>query len=280
MKNKIYTSAPLPFQGQKRFFIQAFKAVLTEFKSTGIDTVVDLFGGSGLLSHASKRLFPELRVIYNDYDNYHIRLDSVDSTNYILSVIRSLVDSVPPSKKVPDDIKEKILKFIKDKEYEGYYIDYLTLSASILFSGRYVSNFEELKKATLYNKVSKNKYNATGYVDGLEVVKYDYFELLKQFSGKSGVLFVADPPYLSTSVSSYKTARYWRLTDYLNILSLLRENNYVYFTSDKGCLIELLDWISSVYPDMDICKGSKIVSREVIINKDAKYKDIMLYRCK
>lgn len=280
MKNKIYTSAPLPFQGQKRFFIQAFKAVLTEFKAAGIDTVVDLFGGSGLLSHVSKRLFPDLRVIYNDYDDYHIRLDSVDSTNYILSVIRSLVDSVPPLKKVPNDIKGKILKFIKDKECEGYCIDYLTLSASILFSGCYVSSFEELKKATLYNKVSKNKYNATGYIDGLEVVKYDYFELAKQFSGKPGVLFIVDPPYLSTDVSSYKIDTYWRLTDYLNILPLLRENNYVYFTSDKGCLIDLIDWISSVCPDMDICKGSKMASREVIINKGAKYKDIMLYRCK
>ena len=51
MKN-MNLSAPLPFVGQKRMFAKEFIKVLEQFPE---DTVfVDLFGGSGLLSHITK----------------------------------------------------------------------------------------------------------------------------------------------------------------------------------------------------------------------------------
>ena len=40
---------------------------------------VDLFGGSGLLSHITKRCKPEATVIYNDFDNYHKQMCIRDS---------------------------------------------------------------------------------------------------------------------------------------------------------------------------------------------------------
>lgn len=52
MKN-MNLSAPLPFVGQKRMFAKEFIKVLEQFPE---DTVfVDLFGGSGLLSHIAKK---------------------------------------------------------------------------------------------------------------------------------------------------------------------------------------------------------------------------------
>ena len=53
MNQKNYTSAPLPFLGQKRKFIKEFKRVLEGYPDDV--TIVDLFGGSGLLSHTAKR---------------------------------------------------------------------------------------------------------------------------------------------------------------------------------------------------------------------------------
>lgn len=65
-------SAPLPFVGQKRMFAKEFIKVLEQFPE---DTVfVDLFGGSGLLSHIAKRSKPDATVVYNDFDNYRFRL--------------------------------------------------------------------------------------------------------------------------------------------------------------------------------------------------------------
>lgn len=51
--NKEYLSAPLPFVGQKRMFARKFKEVLKEFPDDAI--YIDLFGGSGLLSHIKKK---------------------------------------------------------------------------------------------------------------------------------------------------------------------------------------------------------------------------------
>ena len=46
---KNYTQAPLPFQGQKRKWNGDFKQALRHFDDCNV--FVDLFGGSGLLSH-------------------------------------------------------------------------------------------------------------------------------------------------------------------------------------------------------------------------------------
>lgn len=54
MNLKRYKVAPLPFQGQKRNFVEPFVGKLKELsQSQDIKVVVDLFGGSGLLSHTA-----------------------------------------------------------------------------------------------------------------------------------------------------------------------------------------------------------------------------------
>lgn len=65
--NRAYKCAPLPFMGQKRYFLRDFAEVLERVEGQ-IDTVVDLFGGSGLLSHTAKAVLPGCKVVYNDYD--------------------------------------------------------------------------------------------------------------------------------------------------------------------------------------------------------------------
>ena len=55
--------------GQKRYFLRDFTEVLKQVEGE-IDTVVDLFGGSGLLSHTAKNVLPGCRVVYNDFDRY------------------------------------------------------------------------------------------------------------------------------------------------------------------------------------------------------------------
>jgi adenine-specific DNA methylase len=88
MKN-MNLSAPLPFVGQKRMFAKEFIKVLEQFPE---DTVfVDLFGGSGLLSHIAKRSKPDATVVYNDFDNYRFRLKNIPQTNKLLADIRELV---------------------------------------------------------------------------------------------------------------------------------------------------------------------------------------------
>ena len=56
---------------------------------------VDLFGGSGLLSHITKRERPDATVIYNDHDNYRERLENISRTNALLSDLRRLSEGIP-----------------------------------------------------------------------------------------------------------------------------------------------------------------------------------------
>ncbi|EER45929.1 hypothetical protein AM305_03912, partial [Actinobacillus minor NM305] len=51
-----FKQAPLPFIGQKRMFLKHFSQILNDnIDSDGEGwTIVDVFGGSGLLSHTAK----------------------------------------------------------------------------------------------------------------------------------------------------------------------------------------------------------------------------------
>lgn len=268
-----YSAAPLPFMGQKRRFITDFKVAIKAFDNATV--FIDLFGGSGLLSHIAKQVRPDARVIYNDYDDYHERLANINRTNRLLADIRRIVANLPHDKKIPTEIKTAILSRIYEDEQCGF-VDYITLSSSLLFSMKYVTSFESLSKETMYNCVRKEGYNCDGYLDGLEVVKYDYRELFERFKDRTDVVFFIDPPYLSTEVGIYKS--YWKLTDYLDVLQVLNGVSYVYFTSDKSSLIELLDWISKNLNAENPFKGATKIEMLNRINYQASYKDIMIYR--
>lgn len=52
--SRVYKCAPLPFMGQKRYFLRDFAEVLERVEGE-IDTVVDLFGGSGVAESYGKK---------------------------------------------------------------------------------------------------------------------------------------------------------------------------------------------------------------------------------
>ena len=83
---KEYLSAPLPFVGQKRMFAKEYIKVLGEVRDAKV--FVDLFGGSGLLSHITKRQRPDATVVYNDFDNYRRRIENIGRTNAMLDRLR------------------------------------------------------------------------------------------------------------------------------------------------------------------------------------------------
>lgn len=103
-----YVQAPLPFQGQKRRFLKPFKEALNEFPSDAV--YVDLFGGSGLLSHTVKEYYPDCKVIYNDFDGYSHRLENVDKTNALLSDIRVIcAKSEARKERLPEELQNEII---------------------------------------------------------------------------------------------------------------------------------------------------------------------------
>lgn len=231
---KAYTQAPLPFQGQKRGFLKQFKEALKGFEAKVL--FVDLFGGSGLLAHTAKQAMPSARVVWNDFDGYSRRLEAISDTNRLLDELRPILDSVDRKGKIPEPKRHEVLKVIEDHERTKGYVDYITISASLLFSGKYALNYDRLTKEGMYTRLRCSPYDATGYLDGVERVSSDYKKVYGQFKGSEGVVFLVDPPYLSTDTSTYGNEAYWKLRDYLDVLSVLDGASYFYFTSNKSKL--------------------------------------------
>lgn len=273
MKKPVYNSAPLPFMGQKRRFVGEFRKALGQFPDA--EVFVDLFGGSGLLSHIAKQERPDAHVVYNDYDNYHLRLENIPRTNALLADIRSMIGVRPKEQRLPEPLRRQILDRVTHEQATGF-VDYITLSGSLLFSSKYATSFEELAAHGFYNKIRQVDYAADGYLSGVEILKHDYRELFGQYQNEADVVFLIDPPYLSTEVNTYKC--YWKLADYLDVLKCLQRQSYIYFTSTKSQIVELMDWFARTRFDGNPFEGAERREFNVTINHTSKYTDIMLFK--
>jgi len=276
-----YTQAPLPFQGQKRMFLKQFTELINKLPNNS--TIVDLFGGSGLLSHTAKQLKPKAKVIYNDFDNYTERLQHIPQTNELLQKLSvcclKYKDIVLYKEKISQGLKLELIKIIKQHQRKYGYIDFYTLSTNVLFSGKIALDLDELKKETFYNRIVKKNYSAKGYLDGVIVERLDYKQLFEKYKNAKNLFLITDPPYLSTDTKSYKSDKYWKITDYLDVLDVLENQKYVYFSSNKSEVIELCNWLSKHDTTWkNPFAKATIQTRKNHINQLAKYTDIMLYK--
>ena len=270
---KKYVQAPLPFVGQKRMFAAQFIKILPQFEDKTI--FVDLFGGSGFLSHTAKMHRPDATVIYNDYDNYRGRLANIPRTNALLADLRKIVGNWEQKSRITGSVRDAIIERIEREDKSGF-VDYITLSASILFSAKTVTCLEELKKQGFYNRIRLSDYTADDYLNGVEVVSCDYKELFERYKDNPSVVFLVDPPYLNTEVGSYTMS--WKLGDYLDVLTVLKDAAYIYFTSNKSDIIELCEWIGENKVTENPFKDASKIEFKASVNYNSRYMDIMLYK--
>ena len=99
--------------------------------------------------------------------------------------------------------------------------------------------------------------------------------MFEQYKDVPGVVFLVDPPYLSTDSKTYKM--YWKLSDYLDVLTVLAGHRFIYFTSNKSSIVELCDWMGK-HPELgnpfENCQRREFNAH---MNYSASYTDIMLY---
>lgn len=268
-------SAPLPFVGQKRMFAREYIKVLEQFKDSTV--FVDLFGGSGLLSQITKRMRPDAKVVYNDFDNYRKRLENIPRTNLLLADFRRIAEGVPRHKPITGEARERIYMRIEQEEKEWGYVDYITISSSLMFSMKYKMSLDGMRKEVLYNDIRKSDYPpCSDYLEGLEITSKDYREVFNEYKDTPGVVFLVDPPYLSTDVSTYSMC--WKLSDYLDVLTVLTGHSFVYFTSNKSSIVELCEWMGRNRTLGNPFEGSVRSEFNAHMNYSSGYTDIMLYK--
>ncbi|HHF6549060.1 TPA: hypothetical protein ACPP6C_001941, partial [Haemophilus influenzae] len=268
-----------PFIGQKRMFLKHFETVLNEnIKGDGEGwTIIDTFGGSGLLSHAAKVMKPKAHVIYNDFDGYAERLVHIDDTNALRAQIFAKIgNTTPKNKRLPKSLKAEIIQIID--EFQGYK-DLNCLASWLLFSGQQVGSLEELYRKDFWHCVRLSDYpSADCYLDGVEVIRESFHALLPKFADNPKALFVLDPPYLCTKQESYKQATYFDLIDFLRLVNITRPP-YVFFSSTKSEFIRFVNYmLEDKVDNWQAFENAKRITVNAKLNYQVAYEDNLVYK--
>ncbi|OPH36491.1 hypothetical protein [Moraxella lacunata] len=274
---KAYQKAPLPFVGQKRMFLKEFRKILDKIPNDGENwTIIDVFGGNGLLANNAKAYKPKATVIYNDFDGYTKRLAHIDDINRLRAILFDLTKDVPRQKRIPDELKERILQVIAKF---GGYIDVRSVSTWLLFSGKQIAHIGELGDHQMYNTVRTSDYDrADGYLDGLIVTHESFDTLIPKFANTPNTLLLLDPPYICTEQKAYAMTGYFGMTKFLRLIKLVRPP-YLFFSSTRSELLDYMDYLKDCEPAMWECIGDfEKVSVNSHINYNSEYEDNMIYR--
>lgn len=237
----IYNRSPLPFVGQKRGIIKKFQKILEEnLPDCGEGfTIIDAYGGSGLLAHNAKKICPHARVIYNDFDYFIDRIRFIDQTNDLRRRIVQAIGNLPPKSEINNNDKQKIINVINS--FNGF-IDIKTLSSWLLFSLNTADDLKSLFKKRWFCKIPRYDLNALDYLAGVEVVHMDAVELLKEHYHNKKALFLLDPPYISTLQEAYNNSQYFGMNDFLNLIIHTRPP-FLLFSSNKSEIPEFIKLI-------------------------------------
>lgn len=274
-----FKQAPLPFIGQKRMFLKQFEQILNEnIPDNGEGwTILDTFGGSGLLSHTDKRLKPKARIIYNDFDGYAERLAHIDDINKLRTELYSVVgNATQKNKRMTKDCKAECIRIIQN--FKGYK-DLNCLASWLLFSGQQVATLDDLFQHDFWHCIRQSDYpKADGYLDGVEIVKESFHTLLPKFSNDPKALFVLDPPYLCTKQESYKQATYFDLIDFLRLVNITR-SPYVFFSSTKSEFIRFVNYmLEDKVDNWQAFENAKRITVNAKLNYQVAYEDNLVYK--
>lgn len=281
MKIQHFKQAPLPFIGQKRRFLNDFKHILNQhINDDGAGwTIIDVFGGSGLLAHTAKRCKPAARVIYNDFDGYATRLQNINDTNRLRHIIFDLTQHVPRNQKLPEKDKQQVQAAIQ--AFDGF-VDLQSVASWLLFSGRQTSDLHDfLHNHTYYNGVRLSDYpSANDYLDGLEITSQSCADLLPEFLSQDKVLFLFDPPYVCTAQDAYRNDAYFGMVEFLKLMSMVRPP-FIFFSSTRSEFLDYLDLVIGYKLDgWERFAGYRKINVQVCLNKTAQYEDNLVYKFK
>lgn len=236
-----YKSPPLAFNGNKKNMLKLYREALEDMKCyVNKDTIFyDVFGGSGLLAHETKRQFQNNEVIWNDFDNFQKRLDILDKTEALrLKIVNIIKDKgLQKRERVKGIERQKIEKLLKD---EGEF-DYIQLSSWLRFGGSYAKDCEDFFRAKeFYDRLNYHKVlDKKDYLKGVIRVQKDYRELIKEAKERGNFFFILDPPYIQTHMAHYE--RFFGLCEFLELIISIKMP-FIFFSSAKSEILSFIDF--------------------------------------
>nr|DAO77936.1 MAG TPA: DNA adenine methylase [Caudoviricetes sp.] len=274
---KTYKKAPLPFIGQKRNFLKHFIPLLQQnIPDDGAGwTIVDVFGGSGLLAHTAKRTLPKARVVYNDFDGYAEWLHHIADTERLRQRCIAIIGTVCKEQRLNHETKARLIAAIE--AFDGF-TDVQTLASWFLFSGKQAKDWTDLKSKIWWNGIAKSPYaEAADYLDGLEIRQQCFTKLLPEFAGQPKTLLLLDPPYVSTAQGAYANEQYFGMVQFLKLADNIKPP-FVFFSSTKSELSAYVDYVCSTKTgNWQAWEGCRKVAVKARLNYQTVYEDNMLW---
>ena len=274
---KTYKKAPLLFIGQKRNFLKHFIPLLQQnIPDDGAGwTIVDVFGGSGLLAHTAKRTLPKARVVYNDFDGYAKRLRYIADTEKLRQKCQTMVSEHKNQRLTPTTQ----FRLIAEIETFNGFVDVQTLASWFLFSGKQAKDWADLKSKIWWSGIAQSSYaEAADYSDGLEIRRQCFTELLPEFAGKPKALLLLDPPYVSTAQGAYANEQYFGMVQFLKLADNIKPP-FVFFSSTKSELPAYVNYVcSEKMGNWQAWVDCQKVAIKARLNYNAAYEDNMVWK--
>lgn len=253
----MYLKSPFPFQGQKRFYAQKLRDFDFGKLINDKTIIVDVFGGSGLMSHVFASKYPKNKVIYNDFDNFY---EVLKKDSKIVKVINECIDKIGKSVDFSKYDKQEKLS-VEDRNKIKNIVDTALKQNENVKNIKYIIKFfasylgfggQQHLNSDLYNKWTGKKLNhPEGYIlPNMEITHEDFKVLLNKFKSNKNVFYIFDPPYLFTDKSSYnadKKLNFWSLTDSFYMLDFIFDyvNKCILFESEKSGLLTVLEFTNN-----------------------------------
>lgn len=221
----------------------------------GVRGIVDVFGGSGILSANLKKDYPHLPIVYNDFDGYSRQFVHLEELEDAYCYFKDKFERFGFYKRgdVGDagGIIECFLKnergycdfvlgcVLKKVCYPCVGVAYKTES---MYRDYFLKDARVGRKIFLQNVIPKFKAAYFDrYLDGLDVRHADWRELVREFSG-NGYLFLCDPPYIQTEQGAYSGD--FHLKDALDLIGALKHENVFYFCNNESGFFDVLKSVS------------------------------------
>jgi 16S rRNA G966 N2-methylase RsmD len=268
----MHKKSPLPFIGQKKAMKEGYIQALKENFSDNF-VFIDLFGGSCLCSHIAKHIYPNARVICNDYDDYCSRIEKIPYTNSILIELRKFMRFKHKQEKCSMDEKSKLSLWLQELD-KTKGVDWITITSNLCFSMCQCKTYEQINELAFYNNVRVKNYGSDGYFNGFEVVRQDWLELFNQYKNDSNVCFIIDPPYFCTILRHYSNDD-WTMSNTLDVMkAMIDVKNWIYFACDDSGAEDILNWLDKHFEThiMENVKSYRVSSQ---VNYNRNMEDVM-----
>lgn len=226
MKKTKRLTPPLCFTGHKGLWAQELSELAHKLPCEC--TVIDVFGGSGVCAECIKRARPDLTVIWNDFDNYKMRLDNAEKTESLRRLFLAELGKPPKDGFNPllsDRQRMFVLDTLKRQLADHGFVDFQTVAG---WFALYIPNPDALEAQTtlttarstkFYNKIPTTPLRVAdchAWLSGVHRTRSEFTGLdtifhttlgavkLRDFIDTQNVFLVLDPPYTEKTCHTYE----------------------------------------------------------------------------